>query len=195
VSSNLTFIENQLEEIKKIREQFPTKHFVEGEPLLFFGRERILRFRPGGTKPKVFMEGENLILQACDLTEAERREAIRSFYRKAGRKYLTHRLDFFSKAMKLAPKSVSFRSQSSRWGSCSGEGHISLNWRLMAAPPDVIDYVVIHELAHLRHHDHSSRFWALVAEFSPRAKQLKRWLNDHQWAFEFLAPAKDEETV
>jgi len=192
VTSNLSFIEQQLEEVKKIREQFPAKRFVEGEELLFFGRPRKLRV-VSGEKLKVSMQDGEMVLAGFSSDENERREAVRKFYRRSGKKYLTQRLEFFSGLMKLRPTNVSFRCQSSRWGSCSGEGHISLNWRLMAAPADVIDYVVVHELAHLQHHDHSPRFWKLVEQYCPKHKPLKKWLNDHQWAFEFLAAPGSEE--
>jgi predicted metal-dependent hydrolase len=192
VSSNEKFISQQLREFEKIREMFPAKQFVDGETLLFLGKERNLYVRPGGNKLKLFMEGEHFILTGKSQSENERREAVRRFFRNCGRKYLAFRLEFYVKAMGLKPAKVSFRSQTSRWGSCTGEGHISLNWRLIAAPPEVLDYVVVHELAHLKHHDHSKRFWALVGEFSPRYRELKDWLNDHQWALEFLSPAKEE---
>lgn len=191
VSSNLGFIEQQLEEARKIREQYPTPQFTEGEALLFFGRERKIHFRAGGEKLKLSMEAGEFIFKGslAASTREDRHAAVRKFYRKTGLQYLTQRLEFFSRTMGLQPSGVSFRCQSSRWGSCSGEGHISLNWRLMAAPPDVIDYVVVHELSHLQHHDHSPRFWKLVAAFSPRYRELKNWLNQNQWALEFLAPS------
>jgi predicted metal-dependent hydrolase len=194
VSSNVDFIEKQLEEARRIREQYPPKHFTEGETLLFFGRERKFHFRSGGEKLRVKMEGGDMFLSGPldTATENDRRQAVRKFYRKTGQKYLTQRLDFFSRTMDLYPSGVSFRCQSSRWGSCSGEGHISLNWRLMAAPADVIDYIVVHELAHLQHHDHSPQFWKLVAAYSPRYREMKKWLNEHQWAFEFLARVAEE---
>ena len=117
----------------------------------------------------------------------DRRDAVHRFFRNCGRKYLQHRLDFFGRTMGLAPRSVSFRSQSTRWGSCSSSGHISINWRLIAAPTAVVDYVIIHEIAHLAHPNHGPHFWALVAEFSPRYKEFKSWLRENQWAFDFLS--------
>lgn len=192
VTSNLSFIEQQLEEVRKIRERFPPKRFVEGEELLFLGRPRKLRLLTS-EKHKLLMQGGEMILAGPVGDENQRRDAVRKFYRRSGKKYLSQRLEFFSGLMQLRPTSVSFRCQSSRWGSCSGEGHISLNWRLMAAPADVIDYVVVHELAHLKHHDHSPRFWKLVEEYCPNHKALKAWLNEHQWAFEFLAASGSDE--
>lgn len=76
----------------------------------------------------------------------------------------------------LAVRLVQVRSQRTRWGSCSRKGTISLNWRLVQVPVLVRDYIVAHELAHLRQMNHSSRFWAVVAEFFPAWREAEQWL-------------------
>jgi predicted metal-dependent hydrolase len=78
-----------------------------------------------------------------------------------------------------AVRNVSIRNQRSRWGSCSRHGAISLNWRLVQAPPEVLDYVIIHELMHLREMNHSERFWALVEAACPDFRASERWLKAH----------------
>jgi predicted metal-dependent hydrolase len=74
---------------------------------------------------------------------------------------------------------ISIRNQRWRWGSCSRQGHICLNWRLVGMPPEVRDYVLIHELMHLKRMDHSAKFWALVAEACPGYQQARHWLREH----------------
>lgn len=76
----------------------------------------------------------------------------------------------------LRPVKVHVRNQQSRWGSCSSRGHIALNWRLIQMPPDVADYVMLHELVHLEQPDHSTRFWRRVAEVCPGWRTAERWL-------------------
>jgi predicted metal-dependent hydrolase len=71
---------------------------------------------------------------------------------------------------------VTVRNQSSRWGSCSIRGNVSLNWRLIQVPPEVRDYVILHELMHLREMNHSSRYWALVEAVCPRYREWERWI-------------------
>ncbi|MEO7133909.1 MAG: YgjP-like metallopeptidase domain-containing protein [Vicinamibacterales bacterium] len=75
---------------------------------------------------------------------------------------------------------VSVRNQRSRWGSCSSSGHICLNWRLVLMPEDVREYVLIHELMHLRRLDHSRHFWRLVAHACPAYEHARRWLRDNR---------------
>jgi predicted metal-dependent hydrolase len=74
---------------------------------------------------------------------------------------------------------VSVRNQRSRWGSCSARGTVSLNWRLVRTPDNVRDYIILHELAHLREMNHSDRFWARVAETCPGWREAERWLKRH----------------
>ncbi len=86
----------------------------------------------------------------------------------------------FAAQFGLEYKGVSIRDQKTRWGSCSSTGRISLNWRLVMAPPEVSDYIVIHELMHLRQMNHSHLFWRLVREACPQYKAHERWLSEHQ---------------
>ena len=81
----------------------------------------------------------------------------------------------------VAFKRITIRDTRSRWGSCSTTGTLSFSWRLVLAPREILDYVVVHELCHLRHHDHSSRFWAFVAEAWPKYHEHKAWLDAHGW--------------
>jgi predicted metal-dependent hydrolase len=81
-----------------------------------------------------------------------------------------------ARAHGLAVSRVSIRNQRSRWGACSPNGHITLNYRLIQMPPEVRDYVLLHELMHLRQPDHSRRFWRLVESVCPRFREAERWL-------------------
>jgi predicted metal-dependent hydrolase len=76
---------------------------------------------------------------------------------------------------------ISLRDQRSRWGSCSTTGTLSFNWRLVLAPHDVLDYVVVHEICHLVEMNHGPGFWALVAKRRPGYAEAKSWLDEHGW--------------
>lgn len=92
---------------------------------------------------------------------------------------IEERLAVWSGRMGLSHGRVSIRDQRTLWGSCSAKGDLSFNWRLVFAPQPVMDYVVIHELAHRRELNHSKRFWALVAEHSPDYREHRRWLHEN----------------
>ncbi len=79
----------------------------------------------------------------------------------------------------LAPRSLRIKEQKSRWGSCGIHGDINLNWLLMLAPPEILEYVVVHELCHLRHRNHSPDFWRLVGEHLPDYRRQRQWLKEN----------------
>ena len=89
--------------------------------------------------------------------------------------------------MGVSVSHVSYRCQKTRWGSCNSRGRISLNWRLVVAPLSVMNYVVIHELSHLRYLDHSKRFWNFIGQYCPTYKKDRKWLSDHQYEMDFLS--------
>lgn len=88
-------------------------------------------------------------------------------YRKAAAEYLPKRVGYFAEIMGVSPSAVKISGAEKRWGSCSGRGTINLSWRLMAAAPELIDYVIVHELAHLTELNHSPRFWKIVENTMP----------------------------
>jgi predicted metal-dependent hydrolase len=84
-------------------------------------------------------------------------------------------------ALGVEYRRITLRDQRSRWGSCSSKGSLSFNWRLVLAPHDVLDYVVVHEVCHLVEHNHGPRFWELVERRRPNYREPKGWLDDHGW--------------
>lgn len=175
----------------ELRQKYPPKHFVEGELFPYLGGQIPLRSVKGRYKVlKFIFFADHLrceIPQGKNYQYEDYRRALLRCYEKAGRRWLSCRVEFWAQKMNSFPQKVSVRSQKTRWGSCSSEGHISLNWRLLAAPLPVLDYVVIHELAHLTHQNHSNKFWMLVEQFDSRYKYNRNWLRKNQWAFDFLA--------
>jgi predicted metal-dependent hydrolase len=104
------------------------------------------------------------------------RDAIEADMRSLARERLVPRLQELAAEFGLKVARVSIRGQRSRWGSCSRHGAIALNFRLLQTPPEVRDYVLLHELMHLRQQNHSRRFWRLVEAACPRFREAERWL-------------------
>lgn len=90
---------------------------------------------------------------------------------------LPMKVEYFSKIMNVSPKSVKITSAKTRWGSCSSKNALCFSWRLMLRPEKAIDYVVIHELSHILHHDHSKEFWQTVEHYMPDYREAKALLN------------------
>ena len=92
---------------------------------------------------------------------------------------LKTRVELHARRLDLAPKRIYVRDQTTRWGSCSTSGALSFSWRLVLAPPFVLDYLAAHEVAHLSHMNHGPRFWALVERTMPRHDEARSWLRKH----------------
>ncbi|RYZ65342.1 MAG: M48 family peptidase, partial [Proteobacteria bacterium] len=202
VLSQDAWIETHLAKYQVLREAHPQKKFLSGEEFPFMGKNLKLAFEPVGLnlqakgKEKVRVDGDRLVCSvrtedwsSFDLAQAhpEYRALISAFYQKNARTLLTERVGEYAARMNLHPKGLSFRAQKTRWGSCSSQGKISLNWKLVIAPLEVIDYVVIHELAHLQFYNHSKSFWNLVGTQSENYLAKREWLKTHQFDADFLA--------
>lgn len=113
-----------------------------------------------------------------DLTPAQR-AALTQRYIAAAKEYFPKRAAYFQQFTGGTYNRITIRDQKTRLGSCSAKGTLSFNWRLMLAPPSILDYVVVHELCHLTHMNHSSAFWQAVEKVCPDYRTARKWLKDH----------------
>ena len=138
---------------------------------LVFTRKR----EPGGAvHPRQSAIGVPELHVGGQIEHAPRR--LRDWLFDEARRDLDTRIIHHSRKLRVAAKRIAVRDQSSRWGSCSTTGVLSFSWRLVLAPPFVLDYVAAHEIAHLLEMNHGSKFWALVEQTMPRMQEAKLWL-------------------
>lgn len=116
-----------------------------------------------------------------ELTLRQKRQLVtlENRYRKAAKEYIPSRVFYFQKQIGVTPGKIVIRDQKTRWGSCSGNQTLSFNYRLMFAPPCILDYVIVHELCHIKHMNHSDSFWAEVEKILPDYKEKRNWLKQH----------------
>ena len=131
------------------------------------------------------MKKELLFLGEANTMTFESKEKMVSWYRKQAREILTQRMEHFSKLSGWTYTSISINSARTRWGSCGPKNSINFSWRLVMAPMSVIDYVVVHELAHTVVKNHSRKFWDAVASVMPDYKERRRWLKENEGRMEF----------
>lgn len=152
---------------------------TDGSPILIEGERCALRLHRGSRRTGRLEGGEyHLTLPEPDSDPAVR-AAIKSTLSALALKRIRQRLDFFIPRVGRAPGRVAIRDQKSRWGSCSQKGNLNFNWKLIMAPPQALDYVVVHELCHLYEFNHSPRFWSLVQAQLPDYEVWKKWLKTH----------------
>ncbi len=151
-----------------------------GRTALFEGKELQLRWRESEEKRTrvELLDGMIVVARAGDGLKP--REALRGWYAAQAKRVFPERVAHWSERMGLKDRvrRVFIKDQRSLWGSCSQAGNLNFNWRVVQAPPAVLDYLVIHELAHLREMNHSKRFWAHVSEHCPDYKLHRKWLRE-----------------
>ena len=146
----------------------------DGTLVLMRGAEVPLSVTSVDSRLRVQFADQALTVPAADADRLRAR--IEAHLRRVAAAELRARLEELADAHGFAPGGVTIRNQRTRWGSCSPSGRISINWRLIQVPPDVRDYVLLHELTHLRHANHSGRFWKALAGVCPGHAEARRWL-------------------
>ncbi|HEY5717936.1 MAG TPA: SprT family zinc-dependent metalloprotease [Motiliproteus sp.] len=155
------------------------REYVQGEQLLLNGIAYPLHTAPGARCVLRFEEGGFVLAGPPDASREQRQQAIFAWYQRRALAEWPSRVQRWSDYTGLTPSSLKIRRYRSRWGACTARGQVSLNTLLLMAPEAVLDYVIIHELCHLRHLNHSPAYWALVSQWCPEWRALRRWLSDN----------------
>jgi len=176
LKQNAAWVVEKKREYDIYREQAPERQFEEGASFPYLGDpyEIIVDQRPYSS-----VVNDTFRLAEYHVENTSIRRALENLYRRNARQRFERRADHFAKEMGVGYNAIELRNQRTRWGSCSTNGTLSFNWRLMMAPPNVIDYIIIHELAHLIEQNHNDHFWSLVAEQDPNYLDHAQWLTDH----------------
>ena len=168
---HLDWINAQVNERRMLRVNFPQKLWKSGESF-FYGGQNISLIMTASETKKPFIRFMSLSFEYffpktwLDLDiktlESNLHEGLLKFFKEKATFDLNEKVNFWSQKMSLFPSSVSYRNQRTRWGSCSSNGRLNFNWKLACFDSGIQDYVVVHELSHLKHQNHSKRFWSLV---------------------------------
>ena len=151
-----------------------------GDVIPYLGRDlEVVKRQDHRNADSVKLEQNRLVVSLRSAT-SRLNLVLEQWYRMQAAKLIKERVDKLSVRLGLTYNRVTIRGQKTRWGSCSHKGNLSFNWKLIMAPEPVIDYIIIHELAHLREMNHTKRFWELVAEHCPPWREHKKWLKDHE---------------
>lgn len=184
LQSNEDWIQSSYQKMQEYRAKLPQYSFVSGQKFLYLGKEMSLVFADVVDTQLI---GQELV---CPISiqgnSIKIREAIRLFFKQEAEHIIFLRAYEVAKKMGIEPERIRLKDLKSRWGSCSQDKKISLNWKLLAAPLSVIDYVIIHEYCHLVHMNHSKKFWNMVEVHCPSWKLQKKWLHENAMKLDFL---------
>lgn len=158
--------------------------FLHGTSLLYRGLpHELVLLADGGKKPHVTLHQQSIAVHLNELIGDNNHplvvSSLQAWYWNQAKTLLEQRTAYWAGQIGVWPSRLCLRDQKSRWGSCSSSGSINYNWRLILAPPDVLDYLVIHELCHLQHPNHSKAFWQFVASWCPNYQLHRSWLKEN----------------
>ena len=176
LKENATWVLDKKSEYDAYREQIPDREFEDGAVFPYLGEDHTIVVEQCSSSEV----GDRVLrLAKHHVEETSVKRALETLYRRKAREVFEARADAYAAEMGVEYNKIEVRNQRTKWGSCSTTGTLGLNWRLMMAPVEIVEYVVIHELAHLREPNHSDAFWSLMADYDSNYKEHARWLENN----------------
>ncbi|GAK41830.1 SprT family zinc-dependent metalloprotease [Paenibacillus urinalis] len=178
-----TWLRTQLLNFEEMKQSSLQRRFVSGEKLPYLGRQyRLKVIRTNDfTAPEInFYQGQFRAYIHTDIPEHQYREILMPLYvewvKHRGMIFTKDRVSKFTDKFQQYPNKIIIKDQEQRWGSCTTAGNMLLNWRIFLAPASIVDYVLVHELVHLKYMNHSKEYWETVRMLLPDYEQKKDWL-------------------
>lgn len=174
------WILSKLAKYGQFRPQKMENELKSGGTIPYLGQDlEIVRRQNHGSSDGVRLE-QNKLIVSLRAQNVRVDFVLEQWYRKQAAEFITVKAKKLSARFGLTYKRLIIRGQKTRWASCSHKGNLSFNWKLLMAPEPVIDYVITHELVHLKEMNHTKKFWQLVTQYCPRWREHKQWLRDHE---------------
>lgn len=154
------------------------RDYVNGEGFLYLGRSYRLKLVPEQSEPLMLKDGY-FCLRSGNVSDLDADAAFKEFYRAKGAVRIPPRVAYYQTKIDVEPKAVKVMDLKHRWASCTAKGNLNFHWKCMMAPLTVLDYIVVHELVHLIHPNHSASFWNELDKVMPDYQDRKAWLRDN----------------
>ncbi|MGI6422468.1 MAG: M48 family metallopeptidase [Syntrophomonadaceae bacterium] len=185
VKSKAPWIIKKLQGLKDISPPVK-KEYVNGETFLYLGTNYFLQLVTDETlkKPMVRLYQDKILVITSSRDGAAIRQAIIDWYRSQASKKIQDRINYYHHKIGKNPARITIKEQRTRWGSCSSLGNLNFNWKIIMAPSPVLDYIVVHELCHLVHLNHSKDFWNLLASILPDYQERREWLKKNGFSLD-----------
>jgi predicted metal-dependent hydrolase len=153
-----------------------SSQIITAGSILFFRGQTLTLVVTQAERTAITLDQARLIVKAPGNSSEALNALLRDWFYQRAKDILLERTEFYSQALGHQPTKIIFKAYRSMWGRCNARGEIAFDWRIVMAPDSVIEYLVVHELCHLTHFDHSSRFWDLVESVKPDFRESKSWL-------------------
>lgn len=181
VQSKADWIIKNQDEIEKRGSKKVIRELTEGSTVMYLGEEYPLQLIFNESKKNITVERElvekqRFIINTNSMDFKKIRVALEKWYREETLDIVTKRIDYYADNFKDKVTNIRVKEQKRRWASCTGKNAILFNWRISMARADVIDYIVVHEMCHMDHRNHSKYFWNRVEEIMPNYKEKHEWL-------------------
>jgi len=169
-----------LRTLDRLRRETGGGFLESGSRLALNGIDRMVRIeREDRRRSSVHVSEEEIVIRLPRVGHDDVRPILQRHLIRMAAQWIPQRLQQLNAPWQLPVSGVTIRNQRTRWGSCSRRGRISLNWRLVILPPFVADYLIFHELAHIKHLNHSQAYWRFVQRLCPDFREAERWLRRH----------------
>jgi len=157
---------------KELNKEQIERQYVSGQSFMYLGKNYNLHIVEDQKRNLIFKDGKFLLSDKA----IDPRDSFVQFYKKQAKLKIAERISIYQKAVRKLPGKVEIRELPTRWASCTPDGNIYFNWRCVMAPVAVLDYLIIHELVHLEHPNHSRAFWDKVSAVCPNYQEYETWL-------------------
>lgn len=183
LESKWGWVVRKQQEQKEKTKGFKQKTYEEEEEMLFLGKHYPLEIKVDPTLERVSVEltDSAFIMNIHEQDREQIQKLMTKFYKQQCKRLVEERIRQYQPQFKVKPRKVSIRSNKKHWGSCDSNRELTFNWRLVMAPLEVVDYVVIHEMCHMIHMNHDRSFWRLLGSFMPDYREKQDWLAHSHW--------------
>jgi predicted metal-dependent hydrolase len=183
IEQKYEWIQKNIQRQKEQKLQTGEKLYVSGESFYFLGTPYPLEVFFQTNLPVGLVFWNNRFYLNCQDDPARRKNYFIKWYKTKAKEYFTEQVEHIGRRLQLLPNSIRITSAWTRWGSCSQDDNLAFSFRLIMAPQNVVDYVIVHELMHIREKNHSARFWKLMEAAMPEYKTHRSWLKENGHKF------------
>jgi len=176
IADKRQWIEKKIAKFESQRRRIPERKFEAGACWPYLGDDYSLAIN-GEKNHKIV--AEEIVLAEKKVNKSTVKDELEKFYRKQARSYFTSLVEDWAGQIKVNPNRIFIRNQRTRWGSCSSKNNLNFNFRLIMAPPPVVEYMIVHELCHLRERNHGAKFKQLLEFHCPGYRKQERWLKEN----------------